>query len=346
MFTLLIYTTHCLDPSAFRDELRRSRICSESADLRGRLVDDLAELAGDGDSCIYRIKSPTPNARIKIKLHDLTENGNCLEQDDDHIYLLANGIPYGPYCNTRTVLSRHRRYTAFTAYHENAHYATEGDKEQNIQEFEDDTRGLGDGIGLCGPCESDSDCGEYHEYWMKCGNAGKCVCGNAWVDANGIYEDGCEAFQFGYKMDHGQCGQATTTTTTSETTSTTSSTAYADDEEISYTIDIADLANATLLSELEGTFKADELDVVYVTAPGGYKFRFKFSFEWELIQMPGNETIVIGRNESDEEIYTYAIDARPPQVPQFDTHGLPTAYAAMCQPTHFLPPSLAVFEVV
>lgn len=43
-------------------------------------------------------------------------------------------------------------------------------------------------------------------------------------------------------------------------------------------------------NELEGTFKANEVDVVYVTAPGGYKFRFKFNFEWELIEIPGNGT--------------------------------------------------------
>ena len=63
----------------------------------------------------------------------------------------------------------------------------------------------------------------------------------------------------------------------------------------SYTIDMSSILNATGSdqNDLEGTFKADELDVIYVTAPGGYKFRFKFSFEWELIQLPGNGTLEV-----------------------------------------------------
>ena len=36
-------------------------------------------------------------------------------------------------------------------------------------------------------------------------------------------------------------------------------------------------------SEVEGSFHSKDVDVIYVTAPGGYKFRFKFSFEWELV---------------------------------------------------------------
>ena len=62
-----------------------------------------------------------------------------------------------------------------------------------------------------------------------------------------------------------------------------------------FTIDMSSILNTTGSdqNDLEGTFKADELDVIYVTAPGGYKFRFKFSFEWELIQLPGNDTLQV-----------------------------------------------------
>jgi hypothetical protein len=59
---------------------------------------------------------------------------------------------------------------------------------------------------------------------------------------------------------------------------------------------------------LEGIFKADELDVVYVTTPGGYKFRFSFSFDWELIAMPGKETYENLVTEDNGEEYTYTID--------------------------------------
>ena len=38
--------------------------------------------------------------------------------------------------------------------------------------------------------------------------------------------------------------------------------------------------DVSLLNAAEGT------EIIYITAPGGYKFRFKFNFEWELISAP------------------------------------------------------------
>lgn len=47
-------------------------------------------------------------------------------------------------------------------------------------------------------------------------------------------------------------------------------------------------------------FNGDAVEVIYVTAPGGHKFRFKFYFEWELIEMPSaNGTVIeIGNSEA------------------------------------------------
>ena len=86
-------------------------------------------------------------------------------------------------------------------------------------------------------------------------------------------------------------------------------------------------------SEVEGSFKADEVDVVYVTAPGGYKFRFKFMFEWELIEMPSNATYAIN-GTYDPTNY----------VPAFDQFGIPTEYTAMCNVGHFEEPSSYIFK--
>lgn len=102
--------------------------------------------------------------------------------------------------------------------------------------------------------------------------------------------------------------------------------------------------------EVEGTFKAQEVDVVYVTAPGGYKFRFKFNFEWELIQIPGNGTVGVINGTMP---YGMAGPGSYPQygypnygyyVPQYDQYGIPYEYAAQCDITQFTEPSNAIFH--
>ena len=48
-------------------------------------------------------------------------------------------------------------------------------------------------------------------------------------------------------------------------------------------------------SETEAIFEAEEVDVVYITSPNGYKFRVEFKFEWQLLSKPGekyNEEVV------------------------------------------------------
>lgn len=49
-------------------------------------------------------------------------------------------------------------------------------------------------------------------------------------------------------------------------------------------------------SDLEGIFNAEEVDVVYVTAPGGLKFRFRFEFDWELISGPDGTNFSDGQH--------------------------------------------------
>ena len=91
-------------------------------------------------------------------------------------------------------------------------------------------------------------------------------------------------------------------------------------------------------SEVEGSFKADEVDVIYVTAPNGYKFRFKFMFEWEIIEIPSNGTVYMINGttyNSDGLIYT----------PQFDEFGIPTDYTATCTVGDFDAPSAHIFQV-
>ena len=74
--------------------------------------------------------------------------------------------------------SLQRRYSASTSYYESPTSISNSGS--------DPVRGIRDDIsvGLCSPCEVDSDCGEYSEFWMKCGAKGKCVCGDNWVDQN------------------------------------------------------------------------------------------------------------------------------------------------------------------
>ena len=71
-----------------------------------------------------------------------------------------------------------RRYSASTSYYESP--------VSSPNSVSDPIRGIRDevSVGLCSPCEVDSDCGDYGDYWMKCGNRGRCVCGDNWVDQN------------------------------------------------------------------------------------------------------------------------------------------------------------------
>ena len=85
------------------------------------------------------------------------------------------------------------------------------------------------------------------------------------------------------------------------------------------------------MEEVDGVFASDAMDVIYVTAPGGYKFRFKFNFEWELIEMPGAMTEVDG-------IYY------PTQAATHDVWGIPFQYDAVCQVSQFQPQAQAIFN--
>ena len=85
------------------------------------------------------------------------------------------------------------------------------------------------------------------------------------------------------------------------------------------------------MEEVDGVFASDAMDVIYVTAPGGYKFRFKFNFEWELIEMPGAMTEVNG-------IYY------PTQAATHDVWGIPFQYDAVCQVSQFQPQAQAIFN--
>ena len=300
-------------------------------------MDTLSTLRGDGDSCIYRIRPDRPNDRVKIKLHHLSTS-EC--DDEDHVYLIANHVTYGPYCHQKPKAKiRHRRYDAFTSYTNNGPDAGTGSG-TSITSTDRTVR-------LCNMCNSDADCGEWYNYWMKCGSAGRCVCGNDWIDDNGDANDGCEQFQYGYKQDDNQCGDGppdppptTVLPTTTEQPATTTpappppTTTDAPATMTPYAVDIGGLTDD---GEVEGTFKADEVDVIYVTAPGGYKFRFKFQFEWELIQTPGNGTVPVIVGQSP---YTYEAI---PKEPEFDEYGIPTEYTAMCTPGDYAKPSNAKF---
>ena len=107
-----------------------------------------------------------------------------------------------------------------------------------------------------------------------------------------IWDDGCEQFSHGYIMDSNQCLDKPEYEPNKKPDSNLSPVSTNQEP---FTIDMSSILNTTGSdqNDLEGTFKADELDVIYVTAPGGYKFRFKFSFEWELIQLPGNDTLQV-----------------------------------------------------
>ena len=94
--------------SKYIDSLPRSRICGEtSSNIQpyGEFTDDLTSMAGDGDACIYRIRNDN-HQKIRLTLHELTAHADCTETD--HIYVIADNKPYGPFCNP-AAKSRHRR---------------------------------------------------------------------------------------------------------------------------------------------------------------------------------------------------------------------------------------------
>ena len=61
------------------------------------------------------------------------------------------------------------------------------------------------GVALCSSCRSDSDCGDWGVFYLRCSQSGKCVCGDQWIDANGNAQDGCEKYNYEYKMNQNQC---------------------------------------------------------------------------------------------------------------------------------------------
>ena len=91
----------------YLNSLPRSRICGESSsstEQYGTVADDLTSLNGDGDACIYRIRNDKQQ-KIRLTLHELTAHADCSETD--HIYVIADNQPYGPFCNPKQ--ARHRR---------------------------------------------------------------------------------------------------------------------------------------------------------------------------------------------------------------------------------------------
>jgi hypothetical protein len=79
-------------------------------------------------------------------------------------------------------------------------------------------------------------------------------------------------------------------------------------------------------------FDGDAVEVIYVTAPGGYKFRFKFYFEWELIEMPSANGTFIEIGGNKDPIF--------PDRP-IDPNTVPAT--GVCGPEHFAPASLGIF---
>ena len=78
--------------------------------------------------------------------------------------------------------------------------------------------------------------------------------------------------------------------------------------------------------DLEGIFKAEEIDVVYITSPNGYKFRVEFNFEWQMLSKPGDND-------------TYTDDS------YLDEYGIPLDDDALCLPKHLLIPGNRVFSL-
>ena len=141
---------------------------------------------------------------------------------------------------------------------------------------------------------------------------------------------------FGVDLDEETTAQPTTiipatteagTATTIDFTAATATTAVPIPDDATYkTPTSSNGADAVMEAELEGTFASKDVDVIYVTAPGGYQFRFKFSFEWELIYDP---SLAGG---------AYHNQTRP----SVDEFGVPLDPSGMCEVGHFLAPSTAI----
>ena len=80
-------------------------------------------------------------------------------------------------------------------------------------------------------------------------------------------------------------------------------------------------------------FDGDAVEVVYVTAPGGYKFRFKFYFEWELIEMPSANGTLVEIGDNKKPFFGPDSPVDPNAVPE----------TGICGPEHFAPASLGIF---
>lgn len=257
LFVLLSQLVIVSSTNDYLSSIPRSQLCSTETSPTGSLHDDLSRLQGDGDACIYRIHGTYDDqSRIKLKLHETFILGDCTETD--HVYIFADGLPYGPYCTKSDKAARHRRYSNY-------------------------------------------DPSRYTNFDSETGNP------------DGLLTD-----------------QASGDRTLMET--------QAVDEivnNLTNKLQLNDTDGADS-GEVEGTFKANEVDVVYVTAPGGYKFRFQFNFEWELIHVPGNGTVPMNASSLDYPTGSYA-----PQyyVPQFDQFGIPYEYTAKCDISQFTDPS-------
>ena len=117
-------------------------------------------------------------------------------------------------------------------------------------------------LQLCKPCNSQSDCGNKDTH-MICGNRGRCVCEDFWIDTNGNPFDGCEVLDLDFRVIDTQCddtpvptvAQATTRSTTTTTTKTTKLTTTTS------TTTTTTTQSTTTTSQAEGNF-IDETTLV------------------------------------------------------------------------------------
>ena len=133
-----------MDVATFERETAGSHVCGESSNSTGFITDDFASQIADGHACIYRIRSTNHRERIKLKLFDMED---CHDEYSSHIYVVVDGMGYGPYCNRTGEKARHRRYDAFISYSENMN-------EENYAQPADN--GALENVRLCAPCRTDS----------------------------------------------------------------------------------------------------------------------------------------------------------------------------------------------
>jgi len=95
----------------------RTQICGDNTGSEtGSLLDDLSQLQGDGDACVYRIQgNGNDNSRIRLKIHEIYKPNECF--DTDKVYIFADGKPYGPYCTRPDESkSRPKRFATYDMY--------------------------------------------------------------------------------------------------------------------------------------------------------------------------------------------------------------------------------------